>query len=148
MVPVVVFLLDEQRHAVPMEAVERVTRAVLITPLARAPRIVSGVIDVHGTIVPVLDLRARLGLRDKRVELSDCLVIARAGARTVALVADSVIGAEQVHEADLEAGESVTSWLPGASGLARTPDGMVVIQDLDRFFSLDEELALDDALAG
>lgn len=143
----VVFLLDGQRHALAIEAVERVARAVRVMPLPRAPRIVAGAIDLHGRIVPVLDIRSRLRLPARRISLTDCLVVARAGPRTVAFLADSVPGTEVVDASDITAADSVVPGLEGVKGLAATRGGMVIIQDLDRFLSLDEAQALDDALA-
>ena len=51
----VVFRLDERRYALPLAVVERVVRAVDVTPLPKAPPMVLGVIDVHGRVLPVLN---------------------------------------------------------------------------------------------
>ncbi len=50
----VVFLLDEQRYAVPMSAVERVVPMVAVSPLPKSPAIALGVINLHGTAIPVI----------------------------------------------------------------------------------------------
>lgn len=143
----VVFQLDGQRHALAVEKVERVTRAARIAALPRAPRIVAGAIDLRGKIVPVLDIRARLNLATRPISLTDCFLIARAGERTVAIIADSVLGTEEVDASDITPADAVVPGLAGVKGVAATRGGMVVIQDLDRFLSLDEAHALDDALA-
>ena len=56
---IVVFALDEPRYALPLSAVERVVRAVEITPLPKAPEIVLGVINMQGQVVPAVDIRKR-----------------------------------------------------------------------------------------
>ena len=53
----VVFALDDQRYALAFAVVEKVIRAVEITPLPQAPEIVSGAINVQGKIVPVVEGR-------------------------------------------------------------------------------------------
>ena len=45
---VVIFLLDEQRYAVPMDSVERVIRAVAVTPVPETPEFVLGLINMAG----------------------------------------------------------------------------------------------------
>src|SRR4051812_7313846 len=86
----VVFVLDGQRYAVPLDKVERVIRAVEVTPLPNAPAIVCGVIDVGGSVLPVLSLRRRLRLPEHEIQPGDQFLIARMTGRSVALVIDEV----------------------------------------------------------
>src|ERR671919_2991748 len=86
----VVFTLDEQRYAVPLSAVERIVRLVEITPVPHTPEIVLGVINVQGRILPVVNIRGRLGLPARELHPSDHLLFARTSKRTVALAVDAV----------------------------------------------------------
>ena len=61
-VKIVLFTLDEQRYALALPSVDRVVRVVDVTPLPKAPAIVLGVVNIHGDIVPVYDLRKRFRL--------------------------------------------------------------------------------------
>jgi purine-binding chemotaxis protein CheW len=54
----VVFTLDEQHYALHLVAVERAVRMVEIALLPKAPKIVLGVINVQGRIIPVVNLSA------------------------------------------------------------------------------------------
>lgn len=63
----VVFRLDAQRFALPLTAVERVVRAVAVTLLPDAPAIVLGAIDVHGRVLPVLNVRRRFNLPQREI---------------------------------------------------------------------------------
>ena len=54
---IVVFLVDGQRYALPLSAVDRAVRAVAVTPLPEMPPQVLGAINVHGRVLPVLSLR-------------------------------------------------------------------------------------------
>jgi purine-binding chemotaxis protein CheW len=53
----VVFTLDDMQCALSLSKVERIERAVEISPLPMAPEIVLGIINIKGKIVPVVDLR-------------------------------------------------------------------------------------------
>ncbi len=81
----IVFRLDE-RYALPLSVVERVVRAVEVTPLPRAPVIVLGAIDVHGRVLPVLNVRRRFRMPDLAISPADWFLLAHTARHTVALV--------------------------------------------------------------
>lgn len=141
----VVFTLDEQRYALHLAAVERVVRAVEITPLPKAPEIVLGMINAQGRIVPVVNARKRFRLPEREVELSDQFIIARTSRRTVALVVDAVNDVVPCTEAQVVAAEKILPGLEHVEGILKLPDGMIFVHDLDQFLSLDEEQALAKA---
>jgi signal transduction histidine kinase len=66
----VLFVLDEQRYTLPLANVEKVVSAVYVTPLPQAPDIVTGIIDVQGQVVPVINLRRRFHLPERTLELT------------------------------------------------------------------------------
>ncbi|MCX6844855.1 MAG: chemotaxis protein CheW [candidate division WOR-3 bacterium] len=143
---IVVFTLDEQRYALPLSAVERVIRAVEITPLPKAPEVVLGVIDAQGQVIPVVDVRKRFRLPSRPVDEDDRFILARTSRRRVALIADSVAGVHEAASQEMESAVREFPFLEHIQGVARTPDGLILINNLDRFLSLDEEQQLDAAL--
>jgi purine-binding chemotaxis protein CheW len=141
-----VFLLDEQRYALPLPVVRRVERAVAVTALPAAPEAVLGVVDVRGEIVPVFDLRRRFRLPARALGLSDRLVVARTQHRLVALLADTVQGVAEGPASKIIPAERILPDLGFVRGVVRLEDGMVLIHDLDKFLSLEEEQRLDQAM--
>jgi len=138
----VVWMLDTQRYALPLNAVERVVRAVAPTPLPDAPDMICGVIDFHGRLIPVVDMRARLRLPPREVALTDLLVLAHGASRSVAFFIDAVVGTIDQPEDAVAFGDGGC-----IAGIARLAEGIILIHDLDRLLSLDDERALDLALA-
>ncbi len=141
----IVFSLDRQRYALPLHAVDRVVRMVAITPLPKAPDIVLGVVNLQGRVIPVIDIRRRFSLPEKKIALTDQLVVAHTLRRPVALVADAVhdvIGSAQ----GLIETENILPGLEYVDGVVKLTDGLILIHDLDRFLSLEEESSLDLAL--
>lgn len=132
---IVVFTLDSQRYALPLAAVERVVRAVAVTPVPQAAGEVLGVIDVEGHVTPVIDVRRRLGLPDRAVAVSDEFLLARSGARAVALWIDEVVGVEECAEPDAEAVPPVVPEEAAVRGVVRRPDGLILVPDVDRLVS-------------
>ena len=144
----VVFTLDEYRYAVPLAAVERVVRLVEITPLPKAPRIVIGVINLQGRIVPVLDMRARFGLPKRGMRLGDQLIIARTSRRTVAMLVDESRGVMECPSDNTVAAEEIVPGMEYVTGVMKLADGMLFIHNLDEFLSLEEEKTLEAAING
>ena len=144
----VAFVIDGNRYALSLSAVDRVLPLIAVSPLPKAPAIALGVINLHGEIIPVLDARRRLGFAPRDYGVFAHLVIAQTARRAVALPVDETLGVMEV------AGEAVRSpgaVLPGTahvSGIVALPDGLLLIHDLDAFFSLEEERQLSGALEG
>lgn len=143
----VVFTLDAQRYALPLARVQRVVRAVEITPLPKAPDIVLGVIDVRGDIIPVMSMRKRFGLPDAEASLSDQIVVADSATRTVALVVNSVTGVIERRVEEVTETEKIVPGAQYVEGITRLEDGILFIHNIDRFLSKKEDQQLDGLLA-
>jgi purine-binding chemotaxis protein CheW len=142
----VVFRLDERRYALPLTVVERVVRAVDVTPLPNAPAIVLGAINVQGRVLPVLNVRRRFLMPDREISPADWFLLARTACHAVVLVIDEAEGVVERPEADILASTQIVPGLEQFPGVVRLDDGLVLIHDLERFLSLDETRALDDAM--
>lgn len=118
-----------------------------VAPLPRAPPIVEGVINVRGALVPVLDIRQRFGIPPHPLTLDQHLIIARSGPRVVALRVDRALDLVEVDESAIESAATLTPGAEYVTGIARLPDGVLVIHDLERFLSLDEARGVDAAVA-
>jgi purine-binding chemotaxis protein CheW len=143
----VTFVLDEYRYALPLAAVERVVRAVAITGVPEAPRAIAGVVNMRGEIVPVVNLRRRFGLPERAMKLSDQLIVARTAQRTFALMADEVTGVVDCGDQDILATDSIMPGMRRLDGVAKEKAGVLLVMgDLDKLLSPDEEHALEAAL--
>ena len=147
MIQLVGFSLDDRRYALTLSVVERIVRAVDIVPLPKAPPIVLGIINVGGTIIPVFNIRQRFHLPDREIEPWDQVILGKLGLRTVALVVDEVSSVVERPESEVTAAQEILPGLEGVQGVVRLEDGMILIYDLNKFLSLEEETALDEALA-
>lgn len=141
-----VFYLGEFRYALRLVVVERIFHAVEITPLPKAPEVVMGAVNVRGRIIPVVSIRKRFGLEERDLIPEDRLILAKTQRRPVGLVVDSVAGVFEYAEPSIIAAREILPSLKYVEGVARLADGMILIHDLDRFLSLEEGSALDEAL--
>ncbi|MBV9863427.1 MAG: chemotaxis protein CheW [Alphaproteobacteria bacterium] len=140
---ILVFEIAGSRLALNAAKVDRVCPAVAVAPLPQAPAVVEGIVDVAGTILPVFDLRRRFGWAAKPLDPSEHFVLAQAGSRRVLIRADRALA---VSSAEVERPEAAQECLDGLAGIARLPDGLVLIHDLAAFLSGAESEQLDVAM--
>jgi purine-binding chemotaxis protein CheW len=145
--PLVVFSLDDQRYALDLDRVQRSLRVVAITSLPGAPAIVLGIVNLGGAVIPVADMRKRFGHAPRAARLSDHLIVASTGRRTVALLVDETNG---VVDATPDCFAPAAGFLPSldlVSGAVKLESGLILIHDLERLLSLEEETTIDRALS-
>ncbi len=142
----IVFILNSWRVALPLPKVERVMRIVEIAYLPNAPEIVTGIINIHGRIIPMVDVRKRFRLPQRAAKLTDHIIIANTSKRTVGLVVDEVDNVGEYQPEELVTTEQILPGIEHIEGIAKTRDGLIVIYDIDRFLSLEEEKKLNEAI--
>ncbi|MBI4083559.1 MAG: chemotaxis protein CheW [Candidatus Lambdaproteobacteria bacterium] len=140
-------LLDHRRFAIEAPAVQAVSRAVAVLALPKAPAAIEGIVDFRGTLAPLIDLRARFGYPPSALHPAQHLVFARAATRLVAFRADEVLGLSTVSDTEIEPMERLAAGSRYVSGVARLPNGLVLIHDLDEFLSHSESIQLEESLA-
>jgi purine-binding chemotaxis protein CheW len=126
---VLVFEMAGQRYALAAGDVRELLRAVALTPVPGAPPGVEGAINLRGSVVPVYDLRPYFRLPAKALELSDHLIVARLGQRSVALRVDQALDLVQIERTAItdEASALGVAYVARVAGF---PRGLVLIRDL------------------
>lgn len=125
----VLFHVADQQFAVDLSLVDRAELAAEITPIADSNPLISGMIDVRGETFEVYNIRRRLGVPERELDLGDHFLLLRASDRNVAFITDSVTGISEL----LPQAEKPHAILPGVMTL---DDGTIRIADLDRFLDL------------
>ncbi len=144
----VVFTLDEQQYALNLSCVERIVRAVEITPLPDAPEQVLGVINVEGRVIPVLNTRKRLGLPDKEIALHDLFIILSENGRTMALVADEVRPVLEIADREVVSPDTVLPGTGYVQSVAKMDDGMIVVLAVENALSFADQNQVFAAIEG
>ena len=144
---VAVFDISGSLYGLVLTSVQEILPMPSITPLPKAPAIIRGIVNIRGTAVPVLDIRARFRLPSKSPVPTDHLVVARAGQRPVALCVDRVLDLRPVASSAIQDADSITPGAEYLAGVARCADGLILIHDLCTFLAEAEANDLDAALA-
>lgn len=145
------FRLDEEMFAVDIEKVREVLEFTVVTKVPRTPDYMRGVINLRGNVVPIVDMRMKLGLGATPKTVNTCVVITEveiSGEKVVVgALADSVqevveLGAEQIVPPPRMGMRVDTAVI---RGMGKRDEKFVIILDVDRIFSLDEVRAADAA---
>jgi purine-binding chemotaxis protein CheW len=136
----VIFRLEGQLYGAEVGVVREVSQLSPITRLPGAPPFVEGVIDLRGEVMPVVDIRKRVGLPERPADEETRVLILDAGDMTAALTVD---GVEQVLTLDEEqiAPADARMALPGQDyvvGVARGDERLIILMDLARLLTAAE----------
>lgn len=120
------FMLDNEEYAVDIHQVKEVIKTREVTEVPRAPKDILGVISLRGVVVPVMNLRGRLGMPMK--EDGERIVIVKDGADILGLLVDSVKHVVRVSEDAIEPPPTINT-IDGEfiRGIGRYKGGMFIL---------------------
>lgn len=126
-----VFQVDGRSYALPLEQVVEVLRMVAVTPVPEAPPYMAGVVNLRGSLIPMIDLRPRLGLSPAEIDPSQVFLVAAARGRTVGLLADRVEDVVEVSRGTTEPADEASGAVGLVTGFTRSADGALPILDFE-----------------
>jgi len=138
------FTLDEC-YALNMDYIVEVIQYKPVTPVPETPSYIAGVINLRGTIVPVIDMRERF-LKEPHRELSRrCILIIRFNDMLIGLLVDDNADIEELDPEKLTAPPQVGSNYSHVfiKSIGIKDDGMILIIDADKLIHLDELEVMD-----
>jgi len=144
------FVLDEEDFALEIMKVKEVLDYINITRVPRMPGYLNGVINLRGNVVPVIDLRLKLGMTPIQRTVDTCIVImeihldgemVQMGALT-----DAVKGVIELEPADIVSAPKLGTRLNTEfiRGMGKQDERFIIILDIDRVLSADDIAILQD----
>src|SRR5512141_115341 len=138
------FQLQDEVFALDIAKVREVLDFTKITKVPRMPDFLRGVINLRGSVVPVVDLRLKLGMTKTDKTDSSCIIITEVATKDGAVVLGAL--ADSVREVmDLEADHIEPLPKVGTNlrsefikGMGRQGDRFIIILDIDRIFTAEE----------
>ena len=147
------FTLAGEEYGVGILQIREIVEYETLTRVPQTPSWIRGVMNLRGTVVPVIDLAVKFGLPDTEVTPRTCVVIVEADLEGELTLMGVLVDAV-VRVLDLTPGEVEEPPAFGTRvrvefllGVARVEDKLVLLLDIDRVLSLDELLAVAAAPA-
>jgi purine-binding chemotaxis protein CheW len=127
------FALADEQYAVEILKVQEIKGYSAITPVPNTPPYIRGVMNLRGSIVPIVDLRAKLGMSDAACNQFTVIIVVRVGVRTVGVVVDAVSDVLDIAATDVQPPPDFGATVDARfmHGIARAGEHMVVLLDID-----------------
>jgi len=127
------FTMAGEEYGVEILKVQEIKGYSAITHIPNTPAYVKGVMNLRGTIIPVIDLRAKLAMAEGQYNQFTAIVVLTVGAKTMGLVVDAVSDVLNIPGSDVQPtpdfGADVNARF--ISGMAKAAEKLVVLLDLD-----------------
>lgn len=138
------FRLEEEVFALDISQVREVLDFTAITKVPRTPEFMRGVINLRGSVVPVVDMRLKFGMSRTEQTLSTCIIIVEINIEGERLIlgalADSVQEVIELGPGQIEPAPRIGTRLDTEfiKGMGKRDEQFIIILDIDRIFSMDE----------
>lgn len=138
------FKLDDESFATEISKVREVLEYTQVTPVPRSPEFMQGVINLRGSVVPVVDLRLQFGMPAVEPTVDSCIIIIEVsieGTSTVlGALADSVQEVINFKPEQLEPAPSFGTRIDNdfVQHMGKLDDRFVIVLDMNKVFSLDQ----------
>lgn len=142
------FTLGNEEYGLDILRVQEIRGYEPVTRIANAPAFIKGVVNLRGTIIPVVDMRIKFSLGEPTYDQFTVVIILNIAGRVVGMVVDSVsdvttLSAEQIKPAPEIGTAFDTEYL---IGLGTIGDRMLILVDIDRLMS-SAEMGLIEKIA-
>ena len=134
---VVIFFLGDIEFGVDILQVREIERHIAATRVPRVPDYIEGVINLRGQLVPVVDLRSRLGMRAKPPTKDTRIIVAQLGERRIGMTVDRVREVTRIPVEHIEAKRSLLAGLEAeyVARLARIDNRVVILLAVDKILA-------------
>jgi len=143
-----VFRIDDQLFGIDIRAVFQVVRAAALTPVPNGPPLLAGLLNFHGTIVPVIDIRKQLKFAPKSMSVNDRIIIVAAPENlSAAFICDDIEGILPIHAiSTTDAGMIHPELSEMLSGVGRIKDKTILIYDINSIFPEQQMAEIQEAI--
>jgi purine-binding chemotaxis protein CheW len=140
------FIMAGEEYGVDILAVQEIRGWEATTVVPNAPEYIKGVINLRGTIVPIMDLRSRFSL--ERVEYSPVTVViilkveTERGERVMGIVVDAVSDVHSISDSDTRNSPELIEDLNTEfiRSLVSVDDNMIILLDVQRLLTIDKQI--------
>lgn len=129
------FDIDDTKYGVSLEYVLEIINVQTITTVPGVAHYIKGIINLRGKIIPIIDVRLKLGLPEREYDDKTCIIVLNVNEVQVGVIVDRVSEVVNAENSQLsvpsEVGEATSRYL---SSILELEDKIVLIIDCEKFF--------------
>lgn len=143
-----VFTLGKEEYGIDILKVQEIRGYDAVTTIANAPEFIKGVINLRGTIVPIVDMRIKFNLGNVEYDQFTVVIILNVARRVVGIVVDAVSDVMTLTPAQIRQAPEFGSALRTEyiEGLGTVDNRMIILVDIEKLMT-SQEMELVDAVA-
>lgn len=128
------FTLGAEEYGLEILRVQEIKGLSTLTPIPNAPAWIKGVMNLRGTVVPVVDLRVKFGMPSTEDTKFKVVIVVTVGKRVFGLVVDAVSDVLNIPAAHIQAPPDLgsTDDIPYLSGMWKSGEKFVLLLDIER----------------
>lgn len=131
------FRLDQEEYGIDILKVQEIRGYEKPTRIANAPAFLKGVVNLRGTIVPIVDMRLKFNCAQAEYNSFTVVIILNLGHRVVGIVVDSVSDVMELAPENIQAAPDVDATIDNSSvvGLGSVGERMLILLDIEKLMS-------------
>lgn len=131
------FRLDQEEYGIDILKVQEIRGYEPPTRVANAPDFIKGVVNLRGTIVPIVDMRLKFNCSKAEYDAFTVVIVLNLRSRIVGIVVDSVSDVMELPPESLKAAPDIDSVIDSGAvlGLGSLEDRMLILLDIERLMS-------------
>jgi purine-binding chemotaxis protein CheW len=136
----VTFNLANEEFGVDITRVQEINRMMDITKIPNAPEFIEGVVNLRGKIVPVVDLRKKLGFPEKEHDKSTRIMVVEVNGMVLGFIVDSVSEVLRIPESTIEPPPSLVGGVESdyLNGVGKLDDRLLLLINLEKVIKSDQ----------
>jgi purine-binding chemotaxis protein CheW len=134
------FQLGEEEYGIEILKVQEIKGYTPVTPIPNTPPCLKGVMNLRGTIVPVVDLRAKFAMAEAAYNKFTVIIVVKVGTKVMGLIVDAVSDVLNIPKGDIQATPDFGSQVDARfiNGMATQAEKLVALLDIDLVLGGDE----------
>lgn len=137
----VTFRLGSGEYAIDIMQAKEIIKMEKITLIPNAPDFVEGVINLRGNIIPIIDLKKRFNLEETEGDKNTGIIIVKIEDVDMGIIIDSISKVVSISNSDIQPPPPMLSGIGQKyiKGVGKLEDKLLVVLDLEKLFTTDEE---------
>ncbi|OPY73283.1 MAG: Chemotaxis protein CheW [Syntrophorhabdus sp. PtaU1.Bin058] len=142
----VTFKLENEEFGVDILKVQEINKMMNITKIPNAPSFIEGVINLRGKIIPIIDLRKRLGFHNRVYDKSTRIIVVELDGLVLGFIVDSVSEVLRIPGNTIEPPPSIVAGIESdyIEGVGKLNDRLLILLELKKIFASPERKEIEN----
>jgi purine-binding chemotaxis protein CheW len=138
------FFVDNEQYGVDISRIKEIIAPINITHIPKTPAFVKGVINLRGSIIPVVDVRLKFGMQEREMDMETAIIIYEVNKVSIGFIVDMVedvlsIDDKQISESPRFGSSIDTSFI---ESVAEVDNDVIMLLNFEKIFEAEELLEI------